>query len=116
MKLIGFSRRTLEGESSVEAVFKAAESSFGGENLKMELVDIRTESQRDVDFNVERAAKELKDVRSLGLFIENVVTITIDNQMRKNRYYAHPHSTVEIETLQNDCPPILSTEDWLSLA
>lgn len=115
MKLIGYSRSKLDRSSGVETVFNAVESKFGAEDFRMDLAADGNIEQA-VAFSVERGAKKLKDSGALGFFRKDVVGVVMDNQAHGDGYFVYPHSTVQIETIENDSGPASGMQDWLSLA
>jgi hypothetical protein len=115
MKLIGYSSRKLDRSPDVETVFKAVESIFGADDFRMDLVADGNIEQA-ASFSVERGAKRLKDSGAMGFFREDIVGVVMDNQAHSAGYFVYPHSSVQIETIENGSGPVLGMHDWLSLA
>ncbi len=115
MKLIGYSKSKLDRSSDVEEVFEAARSKFEADDFRIDLAAEGNIEQAPA-FSVERAAKKLKDSGALGFFRKDVVGVVMDNQAHSDSYFVYPHSSVQIETIENGSGPVLGMHDWLSLA
>ena len=117
MTLIGFSRKKLNDEVALRAILNAIEPYFGMAGFSF-ATEVGNDPDKMDEFDIKEGMRKLQCENSLGFFKKNVVGVMIDNQAFNGQYFIYPHSTLEIELVEqqkNDSCSI-QLKDWLEMA